>query len=145
MNGMFLEIQPTSNGDEISWWNYHFNRFKLASSLESKFGFTVQLTNAISTILRISKTIDPSCNALFENRKGFLCPNFSLYINSKKFEVLAKKIFAGGSSRDRVFNYKVNVLVNSNSPEIMKLFQKSYHELGPIPLKENVVFEENHR
>jgi len=140
MNGMFLEVQPTDKGDEISWWNYHLNRFRRASSLESRIGFTVQLTDAITAILKISKSIDPTCETTLENRRGVLFPNFNLFINSKKFEVLAEKIFAGGSNRDRVFNYRVHILVNSPSMEVIMLFQKSYHELGPVPLKENVVY-----
>jgi hypothetical protein len=141
MNGIFWEVQPTDKGKELSWWHFLFNKIVPASVVELKMGLTIQLTDAISAVLTISKTIDPLCESVIKNRKGLLSPNFDIHIHSKKFEVSAQKIFAGGSSRERVFNYRITLWVNSPSSEIIKLFQKSYHELGPKPLRETVVLE----
>jgi hypothetical protein len=139
MNSIFWEIQPTNKGKELSWWHFQFRKISPASGFEMKLGLTVQLTDAVSAVLTICKTIDPLYRTVLKNRNGFLFPDFNLHVSSKKYDVVTEKYFAGGSSRERVFNYKVAVSVNSPSLEIIKLFQKSYNELGPKPLKESLI------
>jgi hypothetical protein len=139
MNSIFWVIKPTEKGIELSWWNFLFKKMKAASGFETRMDFTVGLTDAISNILMICKTIDPECCSVIENRKGLLFPSFKLHISSKKFDVAVEKKFAGGSSHESVFNYEVTIWVDSPSQEVIKLFQKSYNEVGPKPLKENVV------
>jgi hypothetical protein len=139
MSSIFWEIQPTEKGTELSWLQFLLKKIIPASKLEIKTGFTVLLTDAISNVLAISKSIDPTCNMAIEIQKGLMFPTFTLSIYSKKFEISAEKIFAGGSNRESVFNYRVDILINSSSSEIIKLFQKSLNELGPKPLSEKIV------
>jgi hypothetical protein len=137
MNTLFLEIQPTDTGDEVSWRRFLAKKLSPPSPMEKKFRLIVQLTDAISAILKISASIDPRCRVSIERWSGFLFPEFTLNIRSEKFEIQAEKVFVGGASRENVFNSRVELTIRSISEAMLKLFEKSYRELGPKPFIAN--------
>ena len=134
MKSALVEIQPTERGDEISWWFFHRGKFHRARYLERKLGLTVFLTDAITVILNICKSIDPQCEVTIFYRNGLLFPNFIIKIISDRFQLEAEKKFAGGASRENAFNYKVTVTIFSKTAEIITLILKNYRKTGPRPL-----------
>ena len=134
MKSALIEIQPTERGEEISWWLFHRGRFHLAHYIERKLGLTVFLTDAITVICNICKSIDPKCEATIYSRKGFFFPNFIIKIISDRFQIKAEKKFAGGANRENVFNYKVTFTIFAKTADIISLILKSYRKFGPKPL-----------
>ena len=137
MNTLILEIQPTGAGDEISWRWFLLRKLLPPSLMEKRLRLTVQLTDAISAVLKISTAIDPGCRIRIKRYSGFLIPEFTLGIVSNKFDIQAEKVFKKGASRENVFNSRVALTIRSVSEGWLKLFEKSYRELGPKPLFAN--------
>ena len=137
MNTLILEIQPTGSGDEISWRWFLLRKLLPPSLIERRLRLTVQLTDAISAVLKISTAIDPGCCIRIRRYSGFLIPDFTLSIVSDKFEIQAEKVFKKGASRENVFNSRVALTVRGVSEAWLRLFEKSYRELGPKPLFAN--------
>jgi|GEM_PF-2554786 hypothetical protein len=141
MKTLTFEIQTTGKGDAVSWRWFRFKKLTPPSAVETKFGLTVDLSDAITAIVRIAGSLDPNCRVSLDRFSGFLFPEFTISILSEKFEIAAEKVFAGGASRENIFNYRVHLTMRSPSEAVLKLLSKSYKELGPKPLKE--CFEEN--
>jgi hypothetical protein len=137
MNTLIIEIQPTEGGDEASWRWFLMRKLLPPSLVEKKLKLTVQLTDAISAVLKISTALDPACRIGIKRYSGFLIPDFTLSIESDKFQIQAEKAFKKGASRQNVFNSRVALTVRSVSEAWLKLFEKSYWELGPKPLFAN--------
>jgi hypothetical protein len=137
MSTLFLEIQPTESGDEVSWRSFLSKRLLPPSVLEKKFRLIVGLTDAISAVLRICTSIDPACRISVERRSGFLFPDFTLHVESNKFDIEAEKVFIGGASRENVFNSRVALTIRSISDAMLKLIETSYRQIGPQPLIAN--------
>ena len=78
--------------------------------------------------------MDSACELLLQKGKGFLFPDFVLNIISGDFEVIAEKKFAGGSSRERMFNYQVLITIVSHSQQILDQLLHGYRKCGPRPL-----------
>ena len=134
MKSAVVEIQPTERGDEMSWWFFHKGKFHPAGYLEKKLGFTVPLTDAITALVDVCKSIDPLCEATLHARSGFLFPDFVIKIVSNIFTIEVEKKFAGGASRERVFNYKVVIVIFSQEVEVINRIIKNYRRCGPRPL-----------
>ena len=134
MKSAVVEIQPTERGDEMSWWFFHKGKFHPAGYLEKKLGFTVPLTDAITALVDVCKVIDPLCEATILARSGFLFPDFVIKIVSEFFTIEVEKKFAGGASRERVFNYKVVIVIFSQKAEVINSIIKEYKKYGPRPL-----------
>jgi hypothetical protein len=137
MNTLVFEIQPTDGGDEVSWRWFLVRKLLPPSLVEKRLKLIVQLTDAISAALKTSTSIDPGCRIRVKRYSGFLIPDFTLCIESEKFEVHAEKAFKKGSSRENVFNSRVALTIRSVSEAWLRLFEKSYRELGPKPLFAN--------
>lgn len=104
-----LQLLVTGKGDELSWLGFHKKRFNYAGYFEKKLGLTVHLSDTITEILTTAKAIDPKCTISIEWVKGFLFPEFSLHITSTKFTLEVSKRFAGGSSRESPYNYRISM------------------------------------
>jgi hypothetical protein len=137
MSALILEIQPTDAGDEVSWKWFLLRKLLPPSIMEKKFKLIVELTDAISAALKISTAIDPGCRISIRRYSGFLFPEFTLGITSEKFDIEAEKMYIRGASRENVFNSRVALTIRSISEAWLKLFEKSYRELGPKPLIAN--------
>jgi hypothetical protein len=88
-------------------------------------------------VLTTCTAIDPACRVRIKRYSGFLIPDFTLSIESDKLEIQAEKAFKKGASRENVFNSRVALTVRSASEAWLRLFEKSYRELGPKPLFAN--------
>jgi len=134
MKTAVVEVQPTERGDEVSWWFFHKRKFHPAGYLERKLGFTVALTDAITALVDVCKSIDPLCEAAIHSKSGFLFPDFVLRIVSTIFTIEVEKKFAGGASRESVFNYRVVIVIFSQKVEVINRIIKNYRKRGPRPL-----------
>ena len=134
MKSAVVEIQPTECGNEMSWWFFHKGEMHPAGYLERKLGLTVALTDAITALVDICKSIDPLCEAAIHSKSGFFFPDFVIKIVSKIFKIEVEKKFAGGASRESVFNYKVVFVIFSQKAEVINHIIKNYKKCGPRPL-----------
>lgn len=132
-------LQPKEDGNRISWFKFKTGIFSEPSFWEKLFDFTVPLTDIITNFHSVAKGIDPDSSIFITNQKGFLEPDFSLYIKGKDFNMEIKKYFAGGSNRSSCFNYKIDVLLFSPLRERISQIISSYKIFGPLPL---YVFED---
>ena len=134
MQSAVLTIQPTERGEELSWWLFHRGKFEYASAFEKKVGFTVVLTDVITVFIAVARKIDPGCQVKIHRRSGILFPEFVMHINATKFTMHAEKKFAGGSSRESVFNYTIAVVISSSEDELVGTIIDAYRHRGPKPL-----------
>jgi len=117
----FIQLLAVEKGDELSWIHFIQKKYKYANLLEKKLGLTVHLTDTITNIVHIATKIDPTCTIAIEWLKGFLFPEFNLVFKSKKYELEISKHFAGGSSKDSVFNYEITMNMYSIFREYVEL------------------------
>jgi hypothetical protein len=129
-----LNFQPTERGEGLSWWFFHRGRFQYANTFEKRVGFTVELTDVITAFIRVSQQIDPECQMRIHSHSGILFPEFIITIDSAKFDIQAEKSFAGGSSRENVFNYTVAVVISSYDPVLVEKIVENYQLYGTKPL-----------
>ena len=123
-----LEIQPTEDGSELSWYFFMQKKICPANRFEIKTGLTVRITDVISQIITIANSIDPQCKKSILSYKGFTFPDFEIEIISKRFTIYAKKTFSGGNSRERVFNYKVTIEISSKSNKNVAQVTNPHHQ-----------------
>ena len=134
MTMLSLEIQPTDAGDEVSWRWFLVRKLLPPTVIEKKLKLVVQLTDAITAVLKTCTAIDSNCLVRIKRYSGFLIPDFTLSIESDKFKIQTEKTFKKGARRENIFNSRVTLTMRSVSEEWLKLFESGYRELGPKPL-----------
>ncbi len=133
MKTALLEIQPTSEGQALSWVNFKAGKLKEANWFETKLGLTVIPTDIVTNIIRSVKCIDENLAVKIKRQKGLLFPDFFFEIKGDKFEIEIEKKFIGGSDRTNVFNFQVDVLIYAKNKEHIDLILNGYRKFGSIP------------
>lgn len=123
-------MQPTDKGEPVSWISFHRGYLANPRKWEQRTGFTVFLTDVVTEVIKIARSVDRSATVSIAWKDRLLFPDFGLRIGSSRFSLLVEKFFAGGAHIERVFNHRVRVTLATESDATFQIFQQSLDLAG---------------
>jgi hypothetical protein len=131
--GFVYEMQPTDDGDVVSWAQLRKGCVAPATDMERQFGLTVPLSDTVTKVMRFCASIDPTLSTVADVSGHMLFPNVHVTITGGDFTVETEKVFAGGANRQSIFNYRVWIFVKAKHRETAERLRQSFNMGLPRP------------